>query len=44
MITAIVNGKFPGPPPNGKGWFREHRGFGPGIAGRSTAGRPGTDA
>jgi uncharacterized protein YidB (DUF937 family) len=32
MITAAVNGTFPAPP-NGKGWFRGHRGFGPGDGG-----------
>ena len=43
MITAVVNGKFPGPPPNGKGWFREHRGFGPGMQGGAPPAAPGTD-
>jgi len=44
MITAVVNGKFPGPPPNGKGWFREHRGFGPGMQGGAPPAAPGMDA
>ena len=44
MITAAVNGKFPGPPPNGKGWFREHRGFGPGMQGGAPPAAPGMDA
>jgi polyhydroxyalkanoate synthesis regulator phasin len=44
MITAVVNGKFPGPPPNGKGFFREHRGFGPGMQGGPPPAAPGMDA
>jgi len=43
MITAAVNGKLPGPPPNGKGWFREHRGFGPGMQGGAPPAAPGMD-
>lgn len=43
MIAAAVAGKFPGPPPNGKSWFREHRGFGPGMQGGAPPAAPGMD-